>query len=224
MSTTTPTLTRTQTAALAELRRVGHLWPTSGGRYETSGTGHAPFSQRTVQALVDAGHAKWAVRSPNAPAVMPHIVPVDVPADDDLTANADDTTMSERPCDGCGDDVLSLSARDLCDGCEAATSTDVYTRHLIVALPNVSGEEADSVAELIDAEMLTDGFTSHGTVTHALGAAVLAGSLAPSVTARLSADRDSVTLYTDPVGNLAPDAARELAGALLTLANQIDGK
>ena len=103
-------------------------------------------------------------------------------------------------------------------------SNDTRTRYVIVTLPDTTGEEADSVAEVIESEVLTDGFTMHGTARHALGESVLAGSLGEAVTARLSADRDSVTLYTDPVGNLTPSQARELAGALLILAGDIDAR
>lgn len=33
-------------------------------------------------------------------------------------SDIDDATMSERECANCGDEVLTLSSRDWCDGCE----------------------------------------------------------------------------------------------------------
>jgi hypothetical protein len=69
-------MTRTQLAALAELREHGRLWPTGRGRFRTTGTGHSPYARATLQALVDLGHARWA---DHGHGVMPHIVPTDGP-------------------------------------------------------------------------------------------------------------------------------------------------
>lgn len=66
-------LTRTQRAALADLLTTGRQWPMGRGRLR----GDAPnefvrYSQRTLQALVDAGLARWARHYHG---VMPHVVP-----------------------------------------------------------------------------------------------------------------------------------------------------
>ena len=61
-------LTRTQTAALAELRAHGALWPKGRGRFPA---GAGRYSHKTLQALVDAGLAHWRAR----PGVLPHIAP-----------------------------------------------------------------------------------------------------------------------------------------------------
>jgi hypothetical protein len=74
-------LTPTQRAALRALEQTGRQWPLS--RRHGSGdnhTEHCRYSQRTLQALVDAGVAQWA---PHRHGVMPHIIlpPVLAPAD-----------------------------------------------------------------------------------------------------------------------------------------------
>lgn len=63
-------LTRTQRKAEDDLLKHGRLWPSGRGRFAVSGTGHPPYSKRTLQALVDAGRARWVYRD----GVMPHIV------------------------------------------------------------------------------------------------------------------------------------------------------
>ena len=220
MSTTTaPILTRTQSAALAELRRVGHMWPQSRGRYAVSGTGHRDFSRGTLDALVAAGLAEWArgesLHHPNgAPGVLPYVQLV--------TESADDNTMSERECVECGDETLVLSSRDWCDSCEE-TGAHLRTRYLVVALPNASGDEADSVAEAIETEVLTDGFTSHGTATHALGETLPVGmSIMPheggGIVVRDAGQRTPQYLNLDVVG------ARALAGALLIAAGNVEAR
>lgn len=71
MSTRVPieSLTRTQQVALGHLRAHGPTWPAARGRYAGSNT--TPWSQRTLQALVDQGFAEWRQRE----GVMPHVVP-----------------------------------------------------------------------------------------------------------------------------------------------------
>lgn len=71
-------LNRTQRAALADLRRVGALWPHAGGRFRPSGTGNDShlYRRTTLDALVAAGHAKWAQ---NTTGVLPHVVVADEP-------------------------------------------------------------------------------------------------------------------------------------------------
>jgi hypothetical protein len=108
------------------------------------------------------------------------------------------------------------------DGEGTNKSADVYTRRLIVTLPDVSGEEADSVAEAIDTEVLTDGFTSHGTVTHALGLTVPDGirvmvrGLEGHPAIFIQQDDDTIMVMADE--------ARQLAGVLLAHAHTIDGE
>lgn len=77
MTTDTVTLTTTQYSALAELRHRGAL---VASRHAFSGNTRT-FSQRTLDALVDAGHARYEVvyGVPNAPAVASGIVPIDAP-------------------------------------------------------------------------------------------------------------------------------------------------
>lgn len=72
-------LTRTQRAALADLLTTGRQWPM--GRLR----GDAPnatcrYSQRTLQALVDAGLARWA---DHRHGVMPHVVPTTTEEEED---------------------------------------------------------------------------------------------------------------------------------------------
>lgn len=50
-------LTITQISALAELRRYGSLRPTN--QAFSPWDGRRTFARRTLQALVDAGHAEW---------------------------------------------------------------------------------------------------------------------------------------------------------------------
>lgn len=135
------------------------------------------------------------------------------PTDDDRLCNYDGPHHGAPHADGHGSWTASEDV-----------SNDVHTRHLVVTLPNVSGEEADSIAETIDTEVLTDGFTMHGTVAHSLGATLLAGGL-PGTRAKTHGDR---VFLLDGTGNathaLDADDARQLAGALLNLAHTIDGK
>lgn len=68
-------LTRTQRKALALLRETGRQWPLAP--YQGVGGGdnytrHCRYTQRTLQALVDAGVAEWA---PRRDGVMPHVIP-----------------------------------------------------------------------------------------------------------------------------------------------------
>lgn len=51
------TLTTTQASALVELERQGSLRPSS--RAWSKFDGRRTFSRRTLQALVDGGHAEW---------------------------------------------------------------------------------------------------------------------------------------------------------------------
>jgi hypothetical protein len=98
-------------------------------------------------------------------------------------------------------------------------TADVETRYLIVTLPYVSGEESDSVAELIDTDVLTDGFTSLGTVEHALGLVVREGL-------HCFADDDAHVTVTDvtldQTASYTPNEARALAGALLRAAGDAE--
>ncbi len=101
--------------------------------------------------------------------------------------------------------------------------TDIRTRHLIVTLPDVSGEEADWIAEDLEAKANVSG----ATVTHALGEAVLAGSLfnqyqGSGIKSLRNTSGGQVGILADYL--MTPDEARQLAGALLTLAHDIDGK
>lgn len=145
------------------------------------------------------------------------------------TCNAQNDYDSSRHCTNDAphhgephDDGLGAWDRDGND-----VGNDVHTRRLIVTLPIASGEEADSVAEMIDSEVLTDGFTNHGTVTHALGA-----TLPDGLRCYVTGAADVVIVITQTrTGQpddmiLLPDAdeARQLAGRLLTLAHSIDGK
>lgn len=211
MTTTAPTLTHTQTAALADLRRLGHLWPAD--RTSTGAGTHARYSRSTLNALVTAGVAAWApIRLGGG--VMPHIVP---------TAT-DDNLSTERPCARCGDECLTLSSADLCDGCEAEPAHP--TRFLIVTLPNTSGEEADEVAAHTENDLrgnLSGMFAiDDADVSHALGETVLAGGMRAVRVGVLGTvdQRIDVSVRRD----ITPDEARQLAGALLTLAHDIDGK
>ena len=63
-------LTTTQYSALGDLQRFGMLSPPAPRHPVERGTVHG-FSKRTLQALVDAGVARWAERRDG---VMPHIV------------------------------------------------------------------------------------------------------------------------------------------------------
>ena len=75
----TTTLTRTQREALADLQRTGHQWPLLNGRLRGDGyTQTSRYARRTLQALVDAGLARWERRH----GVMPHVVLVDPAADE----------------------------------------------------------------------------------------------------------------------------------------------
>lgn len=51
-------LTRTQVDAHRDLERVGYLFPKRRGRLGTFPPRHE-YSRQTLQALVDAGHARW---------------------------------------------------------------------------------------------------------------------------------------------------------------------
>lgn len=66
-------LTRTQKQALAALKKRGSLYPAGRGFWR--GDNHTPWERRTLQALVNAGHARWN----NHPGLMPCIVPADTP-------------------------------------------------------------------------------------------------------------------------------------------------
>lgn len=63
-------LTRTQRQALAGLRQRRHLWPAGRGRW--SGGNETPWERPTLDALVNAGYARWADVTPGA-GVLPHI-------------------------------------------------------------------------------------------------------------------------------------------------------
>jgi hypothetical protein len=77
-------LTRTQRTALAVLTATGRQWPLNGGRMGGDNyTTYCRYSRRTLQALVDAGHAEWVY----TPGVMGHIVP----------AGTDQGTTSSSP-------------------------------------------------------------------------------------------------------------------------------
>lgn len=68
----TSTLTRTQRQALEALRETKRQWPLGRGRWAGDGPNrHCRWSERTLQALVDAGVAEWA---PHRHGVMPHVV------------------------------------------------------------------------------------------------------------------------------------------------------
>jgi hypothetical protein len=73
----TKTLT-VQQSALGELQRYGAL---VASRHALGADGRRMFSQRTLDALVDAGHARYEVvrGAPGAPAVAAGIVPIDAP-------------------------------------------------------------------------------------------------------------------------------------------------
>jgi adenine/guanine phosphoribosyltransferase-like PRPP-binding protein len=71
------TLTTTQASALVELNRRGALVPSA-----SAFTGpYRQFRRVTLNALVDAGHARWEIvrNVPYAPAVASGIVPIDAP-------------------------------------------------------------------------------------------------------------------------------------------------
>lgn len=69
------TLTRTQRAALDDLLRTGRQWPKPRGRRYGGYDEHVRYSARTLDALVDAGVARWIV-TPIGDGVMPHVVPL----------------------------------------------------------------------------------------------------------------------------------------------------
>ena len=62
-------LTTRQREALRELESVKRVWPRGHGRFAIT---DAKFSKPTLQALVDAGLARWATP---VSGVMPHIIP-----------------------------------------------------------------------------------------------------------------------------------------------------
>jgi hypothetical protein len=64
-------LTLTQRAALAALRRRRNLWPAGRGRWSSGN--ETPWEQRTLDALVRAGHARWIIYAGHG--CLPHIVP-----------------------------------------------------------------------------------------------------------------------------------------------------
>lgn len=100
-------------------------------------------------------------------------------------------------------------------------TNEIRTRHLIVTLPNVSGEEADQVAAEISVNY-GEAQTPGTTATHALGESVLAGSLGSvrrttggNILVKIETRRARPQLVT-------PTEARELAGALLILADEAE--
>lgn len=80
-----PKLTTTQHSALGDLRRFGRLYPPGPRQRVERGTVQG-FSRRTLQSLVDAGHAEWA---PRRDGTWPSIVPTDPPSDYAERATAD---------------------------------------------------------------------------------------------------------------------------------------
>jgi len=64
-------LTTVQYSALGDLRRFGRLYPPGPRQHVQRGTDQG-FSRRTLQALVDAGHAQWA---PPRDGTWPSIIP-----------------------------------------------------------------------------------------------------------------------------------------------------
>lgn len=83
-------LTRTQRAALAWLREHPNRgqWPAGRGRWSISNGPDSQWSERTLQALVDAGLARWrgsTYETPVRHGVMPYV---------QLTENAADEVES----------------------------------------------------------------------------------------------------------------------------------
>jgi hypothetical protein len=64
-------LTRTQRAALDALRSRRNLWPAGRGRWSSGN--ETPWEQRTLDALVRAGHARWVIYAGSG--CLPHIIP-----------------------------------------------------------------------------------------------------------------------------------------------------
>lgn len=72
-------LTRNQKDALARLRRVGHLYVRSAAWH---GTVQRTYNRVTLQALVDAGEARWAPIQTGRPGyekTFEGIMPIDAP-------------------------------------------------------------------------------------------------------------------------------------------------
>lgn len=64
-----PDLTVTQASAYAELLAGRELWPATKAWMTPGATPSRTFSRRTLQALVDAGLARWVT----TPGTMPYI-------------------------------------------------------------------------------------------------------------------------------------------------------
>ena len=103
-------------------------------------------------------------------------------------------------------------------------TNEIKTRRLIVTLPDTSGEEADTIASSIESAVQEGIFgdvdTWNATVTHALGETLPIG-----MTAKLEADRIYVRDGGQPlvaILNLNVGEARQLAGALLRLADEAE--
>lgn len=73
MTVVSLTLTRAERRALADLRRVGRLYPYAGGRFRPTGTGNDEhlYRESTLRTLVTIGAAKWSAPRPG---VLSHVV------------------------------------------------------------------------------------------------------------------------------------------------------
>jgi hypothetical protein len=63
-------LTTVQHSALGDLHRFGRLYPPGPRQLVQRGTPQG-FSRRTLQSLVDAGHARWEYRDKTWPSIVP---------------------------------------------------------------------------------------------------------------------------------------------------------
>jgi hypothetical protein len=101
-------------------------------------------------------------------------------------------------------------------------SNDIRTRHVIVKLPAVTGEEADLAIEEIES-YLGDTMVTGATVSHALGEAVLAGSLGVDLEAKARPGVLDGLVFLKTEVLMTHKEAREVAGALLILADEAEG-
>lgn len=99
-------------------------------------------------------------------------------------------------------------------------TNEIKTRRLIVALPNTSGDEADAMAMALEYEAGERQGVEGATVTHALGETLPddlgVRRFGTDVVIRDLTDGDQIVLET-------PLAMRQLAGALLANADEIEG-
>lgn len=106
-------------------------------------------------------------------------------------------------------------------------TNELKTRRLIVTLPNTSGEEADAISSELE-HYIGANATGYGvlgaTVEHALGETLPDGVICR----RNKALRDLIVvgdkLYSKYAIDINRSEARQLAGALLALADEIEGQ